>query len=208
MQSFREVVMSVGTVRRVGCFGTGESAVAAERRLRDLLDRYGALLRRAVARVCPKGLSCDDIEQEARISLWKAIKSERDIAAPASYVYKVAVSATLREIRRARARGEEPIGDADASAKGRAVPLPLQTSTSESPHAVAERRELRRQIELGMAQLAENRRRAVRLHLQGLTTAEIGELLSWTEPKARNLVYRGLEDLRHALRASGVDREP
>jgi RNA polymerase sigma factor (sigma-70 family) len=197
--------MRVGTVKRVDHFETGESALAADGRLRDLLDRYGALLSRAVARVCPKWLSCDDIEQEARISLWRVLKNEREIAAPASYIHKVALSASLRAIRQARARREESIGDPDGSTKGHAGPLALQTSTAESPHALAERRELRRQIELGLVQLTENRGLAVRLHLQGLPTAEIGELLGWTEPKARNLVYRGLEDLRHALRASGVD---
>jgi DNA-directed RNA polymerase specialized sigma24 family protein len=64
---------------------------------------------------------------------------------------------------------------------------------------------LRRQINLALAQLPENRRRAVGLHLQGLTTAEIGALLGWSEPKARNLVHRGLKDLRQSLRASGIE---
>jgi DNA-directed RNA polymerase specialized sigma24 family protein len=45
------------------------------------------------------------------------------------------------------------------------------------------------------------------LHLEGMTTQEIGNLLGWTEPKARNLVYRGLQDLREQLRAEGVDYE-
>jgi hypothetical protein len=67
------------------------------------------------------------------------------------------------------------------------------------------RRFLRRQIEAGVAQLPANRRLAVRLHLQGLTTAEIGELSGWSEPKARNLVYRGLKDLRQYLRALGIE---
>ena len=55
--------------------------------------------------------------------------------------------------------------------------------------------------------MPENRQRAVRLHLEGMTTTEIGSLMEWTEPKARNLVYRGLADLREALRAEGIDYE-
>src|SRR5688572_25553950 len=87
----------------------------SDARLQELLLRYGAFLRRTIARVCPPelGLSLDDIEQEARIALWRALKSEREIAFPASYIYRVAVSATLRAIRRARARREEPIEDGD-----------------------------------------------------------------------------------------------
>jgi RNA polymerase sigma factor (sigma-70 family) len=192
---------------RVGGIENESSAAAAEKRFRDLLDRYGALLRRAIARACPKGrgVSCDDIQQEALISLWKALKSEREIAAPASYVYKVAVSATIRALRRARSLHEEPVGDEDASVGRRCLSSALQTSAAESPWALVERAELRQKIGQALAQLAENRRRVVHLHLRGLTTTEIGALLGWTEAKARNLVYRGLEDLRRALRASGVN---
>ena len=59
----------------------------------------------------------------------------------------------------------------------------------------------------GLRRLQENRRRAVGLHLQGMTTDEIARMAGWTEPKARNLVYRGLADLRVELRGMGVDVE-
>jgi DNA-directed RNA polymerase specialized sigma24 family protein len=38
-----------------------------------------------------------------------------------------------------------------------------------------------------------------------MTTAEIGEILGWSEAKSRNLVHRGLKDLRRELRAEGID---
>jgi DNA-directed RNA polymerase specialized sigma24 family protein len=38
-----------------------------------------------------------------------------------------------------------------------------------------------------------------------MTSEEIGELMGWSEPKARNLAYRGLKDLRHELRAEGIE---
>ena len=63
----------------------------------------------------------------------------------------------------------------------------------------------RRKSTPALAQLPENRRLAVKNHLQGLTTPEIGALLGWSEPKARNLVHRGLKDLRTALRALGIE---
>jgi len=31
--------------------------------------------------------------------------------------------------------------------------------------------------------------------------------LGWSEPKARNLLYRGLSDLRAQLRAEGIEYE-
>ena len=168
-----------------------------------LLKQYGALLHRTILRVCPRelGLLCDDIEQEARLSLWKALQGEREIAFPVSYIYKVAVSATLRAVRRAQARREDPINDDSEAGPLLIVRAPLEAS----PHADVERREFAQKIAAALKQLPENRRLAVANHLQGLTTPEIGALLGWSEPKARNLVHRGLKDLRTALRALGIE---
>jgi RNA polymerase sigma factor (sigma-70 family) len=140
---------------------------------------------------------CDDVEQEARISLWKAIRGGGEIAFPVSYVRKVAVSATLRAIRRAKARCEESLPD-----EGEAHPFQasVHTEPADSPYTATERRELRQKIAATLRRLPTNRRLAVSLHLKGLTTREIGALLDWSEPKARNLVHRGLQDLRASLR--------
>ena len=39
----------------------------------------------------------------------------------------------------------------------------------------------------------------VRLHLAGYHRDEIARLLNWTEAKTRNLLYRGLADLRKQM---------
>jgi RNA polymerase sigma factor (sigma-70 family) len=120
----------------------------------------------------------------------------------------VAVSATIRAIRQAKARREEALPEAafeDGSASGGSSKDVPATPPEASPYALAERGELTRTIEAALAALPEPRRLAVGLHLQGLTTREMGELVGWTEPKARNLVYRGLKDLRQSLRALGIE---
>jgi RNA polymerase sigma factor (sigma-70 family) len=182
----------------------GDEDTAQNSRLEDLLQRYGALLHRIIRRVCASelGLSCDDIEQEARISLWKALGSEREIAFPVSYISKVGVSAAHRAIRRARARREQPLGEeGDETSPLRS----LSVSPHASPDKLAERHEWLGKIDAALAQLPENRRLAVQLHLQDLKTTQIAQILGWTEPKARNLLYRGLKDLRKSLRAIGID---
>lgn len=175
-------------------------------RLQELLTRYGDLLRRTIAKVCPQtmGLSVEEIEQDARVRLWSALKGERDIVHPVSYVYKVAVSAALRAIRRAKARREDQLVEEEAGLDGSPSDA-FRTRADASPEALAERREWMRKIDLAMAHLAENRRRAARLHLRGMTTREIADILGWSEPKARNLVHRGLKDLRTRLRLEGVE---
>jgi RNA polymerase sigma factor (sigma-70 family) len=174
-------------------------------RLHDLLSRHGDLLRRTIAKACPRtmGLSVEEIEQDARVRLWSALKGERDIVHPVSYIYKVGVSATLRAIRRTRSRREEQLQEDDAAHDG-ATADALRSRPEALPDAVAERREWVRKVDRAMTRLATNRRRAVGLHLRGMTTGEISRMLGWTEPKARNLVHRGLRDLRTQLRAEGI----
>ena len=181
-----------------------------EARFNAILEEYGKFLRRTVVRLCPKdlGLDFNDIEQEARLRLWRALQSEREITDLASYLYKIAATATIDALRRAKAKreqqfeathGEEPeAGD---------LPAPLVSHPGHSPERRAEQQELMRKIAAALARLAENRRRAVGLYLEGMTTQEIGDLLGWSEAKARNLVYRGLKELRDHLRAEGIEYE-
>jgi RNA polymerase sigma-70 factor (ECF subfamily) len=44
----------------------------------------------------------------------------------------------------------------------------------------------------------------VRMYLSGYEREEIGELLGWSEAKTRNLLYRGLVDLRAKLMKLGI----
>jgi RNA polymerase sigma-70 factor (ECF subfamily) len=174
-----------------------------------ILEKYGGFLRQTIARVCPKdlGIQFDDIEQDARLRLWRAIEAEREINFHGSYIYKIVLSVTINAIRRAKARREEQlrlaedVADEDAAEVKPIIPA---AGAENSPEAQAEREELLRKVEEAMARLPESRRTAVGLHLQGMTTDEIADLMGWTEPKARNLVYRGLKDLRGKLRSAGI----
>lgn len=177
--------------------------VTAEERFDELMERYGKLLRSAIARLCPHGMSAehDDIRQEAYIRLWRVVASGRELPASASYIYRVATTTTIDAIRRVKARREEAIeplmSDGTLDASTRAVVM-------ETPHHTAERQQIIERTMKVVATLPADRRRAITLHLQGLTTQEIGDLLGWSEAKARNLVYRTLKDLRAQLAREGL----
>ena len=64
-----------------------------------------------------------------------------------------------------------------------------------------------REVRAALDRMPEERRRAVRLHLQGFKTGQVANLLGWTEPKARNLAYRTMNELRRDLRKRGFDYE-
>jgi RNA polymerase sigma-70 factor, ECF subfamily len=174
-----------------------------------MVERYAALLRMLIQRHCPRdlGIQVGDIEQEARVRLWRALEREKEIHDPASYIHRIAVTTTIDAVRRVIARREDQLRLAETAEDEETVAQvhTLAADETQSPESVAQRRELMNAIGATVAALPENRRRAVELHLQGLTLPEIAELLGWTEGKARNLVYRGLDDLRSALRSKGIE---
>jgi RNA polymerase sigma factor (sigma-70 family) len=156
-----------------------------------MLDEYGRALRDAVARVCrgPLGLHRDEIEQEARIRLWRACRRETAIQDLRLYLHRVVATAAIDAMRQVRSRREIPLEVPD-----------IERADRPSPERIAAAREQVDAARRALAGLTANRRRAVGLHLQGFTSEEIASLTRWTEAKARNLVYRGLAELREKLR--------
>lgn len=180
--------------------------ILAEARFEAIVEEYGKLLRSVIAQNCPSdlGLQTSDIEQEACLRLWRAVQSERILTNPASYIYRVAVTATIDAVRRVISRREEQLASESDESELEGVPA---ADPELSPDRVTERRRIARTVDLAMARLADNRRIAVELYLQGMTGQEIADLMDWTEPKARNLIYRGLDDLRKNLRSEGIEWE-
>lgn len=180
------------------------SGSPGDARLLELLEQHRRRVRAVIFSRCPRGrgLSPEDIEQEVWIAISGALRRGTTIEHPIAYVCRAAVSAVIRAVRRADGRHEDQFPeDADAPLD---APGP---SASASPFDSATYGELRDAMAAALDQLPANRRQAVHLYLQGFTTSEIAQLLDWTEPKARNLVYRGLETLRGLLRASGYGHE-
>jgi RNA polymerase sigma factor (sigma-70 family) len=166
-------------------------------RFEALVRQYGRLIGSAVARVGGRGAAQvrEDVEQKVLVALWKQIEGEQTITFPASYIYKAAVRETVRAVRRERERQVEPLNEQDAAA------APLASGT---PFEALHGREQARHIEESFKELNPDRERAVRAHLSGFDVDEIMRMYGWPYQKARNLVSRGMADLRQALRARGL----
>jgi RNA polymerase sigma factor (sigma-70 family) len=183
--------------------------VELEERFNLVVEEFGVLLRRAIVRFCPrdKGLQFDEIEQEARLRLWRALQDEREVTNYASYLYRIAATATIDALRRVQARHEEQLeilidqrtDDGDIML----APAPIK----DSPERLAESREAVDKVMSAVAKLPDAQRRAVGMYLQGMTSQDVADLMGWSEPKSRNLVYRGLKELRKSLREEGIDYE-
>jgi RNA polymerase sigma factor (sigma-70 family) len=163
-------------------------------RFEHLVRQYGRLIASVVSRVggARASLIREDIQQQVLIGLWRQVEREQNIIYPASYVYRAAVRETVRALRREAAREAEPIEADDA-------PEP-----SADPYQAAVAREQASRVEEGLSALAPDRARAVRGHLLGFEVAEIMRMYGWPYQKTRNLIARGMADLRRALLEKGL----
>lgn len=173
--------------------GPDEGAATIE----SVLERFGGMVR-AVG--CRHGLSDDDIDelvQEVRIRLWRA-RGGGGSSLPgigSAYVYRTAMAAAIDMIRARRARRSVPLDAVESTAVAR---------PGDAADRAAELSEVARMLERALAGLSDSRRPAVRMYLAGYDHREIAALLGWSEPKARNLLYRGLADLREVLTGLGM----
>jgi RNA polymerase sigma-70 factor (ECF subfamily) len=157
---------------------------------------------RAVARICPRWLSSqrDDLVQAAimrvmQIVSQRSAQGEGDAPFSSSYLYKVAYSALIDEMRRMTRRRETALEDENVTE----VP-----GTSADPERSAASREIGQGIQDCLAELKSERRLAVTLYLQGHSVPEASRVLDWPAKRTENLVYRGLADLRECLTSKGI----
>jgi RNA polymerase sigma-70 factor (ECF subfamily) len=124
-------------------------------------------------------------------------RSEGKRQLSSSYLWRVAHSVLVDEIRRVRRRREQPLDDA---------PLTRQRAGGPpNPEKEAEAREISQAIGGCLSRLVRPRRLAVTLHLQGHSVPEAARLLRYGRKRTENLVYRGLSDLRRCLASKGLE---
>ena len=179
----------------------------ADAQLEAVLERHRSFISEIVSRLAPQhlGVQRSEIEQETIVRLWRSLRNERKIRDFPSYIYRVAATAALDAIREVKKRQENPFVAKEMDQLTENPSLP--GSRAISPEDEVGRRQLLRRIQTVLDDLPSNRRRAVKLHLQGFTSEEIAEVCGWSEPKARNLTYRGLDELRRGIHEAGIEHD-
>jgi RNA polymerase sigma-70 factor (ECF subfamily) len=167
--------------------------------LEATLQRYGVLVRSIGRR---NGLADEDVSellQAVRIRLWRALgDGERISAVGSSYVYHAATSAAVDMIRSRRRKGA-PGPDSAQLLEG--------TVALNAPDTELMDREGAARILAAVEDMPQARRTAVKLYLAGYRREEIARMLQWSEARTRNLIYRGLDELRGRLTALGLAPE-
>jgi RNA polymerase sigma-70 factor, ECF subfamily len=156
-------------------------------------------LSRSIGRICPAWLADRrmDILQTAMLRTLEATRTgEPERGVPASYLWKAAYTATVDEIRRRRRERVEPL-------EGTAL-VWREPQASSDPFRELSMHELGRAVDECLGQLGHRRHLVVGLHLMGHSVGEMKRITGWGEKKVRNLLCRGLADLRRHLAAKGI----
>ena len=175
--------------------GSGADRVSST--IEAVVARFRTMVRSVGVKRGLADADLDEVLQDVRIRLWQVGKAGKELEElGSSYLYQVATSAALDMLRRRRAHRSDQTENVHEN-----VELPAATP---SPHDEMEGSELGMQIDAALETLSPERRVAVRFHLSGYDREDIARSLGWSEPKTRNLLYRGLDDLRRRLAVMGV----
>jgi RNA polymerase sigma factor (sigma-70 family) len=153
----------------------------------QVVATYGTRLRARVARHnAGWGFDEDEVVQECLIRIWRACRSDREVDSPAAYAEQLVASVCIDfGRRRARERGEPLAPDLVAAGPG--------------PAALSEQAQEVDRVLRTLSGLDPRRRDAASLLLAGHGCVEIAERMGLSEAAARNLAYRGLDQLRRLL---------
>ena len=182
---------------------TPEAESAEVDRIRDIINKYSALIRSVIMTHvhAGDGLDPQDIEQEIRIKIWKSIRKGINIDKLPSYIKKVAYTTTIDELRRLRKQAPYR----SAFNWGRMLII-LEEDSAESEETNPEVGYDRLESELAIVpllnRLSLDRKRVLQLYAFGLSVDEICECFGWDPTRVRHLLYRGIDDLRCLARRS------
>jgi RNA polymerase sigma factor (sigma-70 family) len=171
-----------------------------ENEFKALIDNFANLIRIHINKFnLPKfGLDPEDIAQEIKIKIWGILKSEKEIGNYPSYIKKIVHSSVIDVLR--KHKRDEGIYSYVKQNK-------ISETKKDYIADIQTEEHYKEIIATAVNSLIESRRRTVKLYLLGMTIEEISSFYSWSQHKTRNLLYRGLADLKKMLKKKEIDYE-
>ena len=151
------------------------------------------------SRMCRNSADAEEAAQEAFLAAWQALPAFRGDASFATWLYRLVSNACVDILRR---EGRHQVMAGPSLDDEESSPEPPDKSPS--PHALAERAELRRQIEAGLAALPPEYRQVLILReIHQCTYDEIAQICSIDLGTVKTRINRGRKRLRKILLESG-----
>lgn len=167
-----------------------EARPALEQRFERILDEYGAALSRLAYSYEAVASVREELVQEIALAIWKALPHFRGECSMRTFVYRIAHNRGLTHVgrRRPQQRSLDDLEEADEPVDPR-------------PHPDEQLARMSQRERLGSAvqSLAIVHRQMIVLMLEGLSHAEIGEVLGITENNVAVRLTRAKKALKAAM---------
>jgi RNA polymerase sigma-70 factor (ECF subfamily) len=176
-----------------------ESKFSLEERFQHFLNHFTDYIRIHTLKynLHKHGIDPDDIIQDIKIKLWKLISSEKKVTNYPSYIKKMVNSSVIDQLRKFRRDESIFIYERNKYIS--------ENELAYSPEFTRQKN-LEEALTKAIDLLRDSRRQVVKLYLLNLNVSEIASYLNWTISKTRNLLYRGLSDLKDILIKMGIEK--
>jgi len=160
---------------------------------RKLVQEHSGLVYRVALRILGAE-DAQDASQEIWIRVWRNIKNFRGDSAFSTWLYRITVNTCLSVRRKESRRGEREFSGEEMTF------LPEPRDNDADPEAAALGAEQREQIQAALGYVrAEHRAALVLRHMEGLSYAEIAQILGVPDGTAKGWVSRGRAAMLIAL---------
>ena len=178
----------------VGAFQGGDTAV-----FDILVQRWDRKIQGAIYRFVGASEDARDLCQEAFLRAYRGLRTFKKDARFSSWLYQIALNVCRDRLRRRRGRTLVSLEELDEHGQEAAV-LP-----GPSPLELAEARDISDRVARAVASLPDEQREVIVLkEYEGLTFAEIAEVLGVPLSTVKTRLYRGLVQLRQRLEHEGI----
>ena len=164
-----------------------------------LVERWDRKIQGAIYRFVGASEDARDLCQEAFLKAYRGLGTFKKDARFSSWLYQIALNVCRDRLRRRRGRTLLSLDELDESGHEAAV-LP-----GPSPLELAEGRDIAQRVARAVAELPDDQREVIVLkEYQGLTFAEIADVLGVPLSTVKTRLYRGLVQLRDRLERDGI----
>lgn len=166
----------------------------------ELVERFSRFIEANIQKFDPQksGIDPEDVSQEIKIKIWRILQDEKNIHNYTSYIRKIVDSTVIDQLR--RFRRQEGIISREKQKK-------ISEYKSHYTMTMISEHEFSTIVGEAIDSLMESRKKVVRLFLLNMTLEEISIYLNWSRHKTRNLLYRGLADLKKVLKEKSIEYE-
>ncbi len=166
----------------------------------ELVRRYEKRVLALTRRMCPNPSDAEEAAQEAFLAAWQGLPSFRGDASFSTWLYRLTSNACADHMRK---EGRH-LAHAGASLDDESFFTDAAESEDLSPQSLAERAELRGEIEAGLRALSPEHREVLLLReMQQLSYEEIAQVLDADLGTVKSRISRARQQLRKYLLQSG-----